>query len=275
MNEQINLQPDGSSQNSKNNWIIIISIVAIALIVGGGIYAWQRSILKASELSLHQQIIALQNQLNQLKQNKNTNNQPTPPLNDSKAGWKLYEDKVAGFSLKYPADIILHKVNDSYSQTNLELYIGSAKIDSLSNPMGYDKETAMKVEQALRQGNYGESIDWPLDISKKVKNLGPINAQQFMVLSQLDSCSLRFERNLIFFNNSYEVTITLQGPKDIIISHNPQYFATDEENCGEETIWNFEKQDQFYQDLAEGKLTGEAQKWFNLFDDIVNTIEIK
>ncbi len=274
MDEQINFKLNELIKNSRNVGFIMVSTL-VALIVGGGVYAWQKSVSKATELSLHQQIAVLQNQVDQLKQSKNVIIQPTNPVADPKASWKLYEDKAAGFSLKYPADLILHQPDDNYSQSNLELYIGSGKIESLSDPMGYDKETAIKVEQALRQGNYGEPINMPLDVSRKVKNLGPINAQQFMVLSQLDACDLRLDKHLIFFNNNYEVLITLQGSKDAIISENPQYFTVDEENCGEETMWNFDKQDQFYQDLVDGKLTGEAQKWFNLFDDIVDTINIK
>jgi len=40
-------------------------------------------------------------------------------------------------------------------------------------------------------------------------------------------------------------------------------------------MWDSEKQRQFYQDLAEETLSGDVQNWFNLFDDIINTIDIE
>lgn len=65
--EQLNEQPIESIQSSKNIWIIVVSIVATALIVGGGVYAWQKSNLKSTEQSLQQQISELQNQISQLQ----------------------------------------------------------------------------------------------------------------------------------------------------------------------------------------------------------------
>lgn len=67
MNEQNNPQPIKPTQNSKNIWIIIISVIFItALIVGGGVYAWQRSVLKATEQSLQKQIDLLQKKVEDL-----------------------------------------------------------------------------------------------------------------------------------------------------------------------------------------------------------------
>jgi len=42
MDEQNNLQSNEPIQSSKNIWIIVITVVVTALIVGGGVYAWQR-----------------------------------------------------------------------------------------------------------------------------------------------------------------------------------------------------------------------------------------
>jgi len=38
-------------------------------------------------------------------------------------------------------------------------------------------------------------------------------------------------------------------------------------------IWNFDKQAQFYQDLSQGKGSVVVQEWFDLFDEIISTIE--
>jgi len=71
--EQPNQQPTESVQSSKNIWIIVITAIVTALIVGGGVYGWQRLSLKNTEQNLQQQISVLQNQISQLQQK---NNQP-------------------------------------------------------------------------------------------------------------------------------------------------------------------------------------------------------
>lgn len=64
MNEQNNLQPNEPIQSSKNIWIIIISVIFItASVFGGDVYAWQKSVLKATEQSLQVQIDTLQEQI--------------------------------------------------------------------------------------------------------------------------------------------------------------------------------------------------------------------
>lgn len=64
MNEQNNLQPTEPIQSSKNTWIVIISVIFItALVVGGCVYAWQRSVIKTTEQSLQEQIDSLQKQV--------------------------------------------------------------------------------------------------------------------------------------------------------------------------------------------------------------------
>jgi hypothetical protein len=68
MNEQNNPQPTEPIQNSKNIWIIITSVFITALIVGGGVYAWQKSVFKATEQSLQKKIDILQKQVESSEQ---------------------------------------------------------------------------------------------------------------------------------------------------------------------------------------------------------------
>jgi len=78
MNEQNILQPNEPIQTSKHFWITIIAVVLTAIIVGGGVYAWQKTSLRATEQSLQQQITSLQNQIDQLQQTQfNQGRQPT------------------------------------------------------------------------------------------------------------------------------------------------------------------------------------------------------
>lgn len=71
MEEQNAPKPTEHVQSSKIIWIITISVVITALIVGSGIYLWGQSSLKTTEQNLQQQIVQLQNQVSEL-QKENT-----------------------------------------------------------------------------------------------------------------------------------------------------------------------------------------------------------
>lgn len=85
MNKQINPQPSGPTQSSKHILVTIIAVIITAVVVGGGIYAWQRSILKSTEQNLQRQISVLQSQIDQLPQKKDLNEttSPSPSLPSS------------------------------------------------------------------------------------------------------------------------------------------------------------------------------------------------
>lgn len=93
MDEQNNLQPGESIQGLKNIWMVVISVVVTTLMVGGCVYAWQRSILKSTERSLQQQITALQSQIEQLQQKRPT---PTPICNKIGEHCYSYSQGVGG-----------------------------------------------------------------------------------------------------------------------------------------------------------------------------------
>lgn len=78
MNEQ-NLNPNEPAQSSKNVWITVIAVVITAIIVGGGVYAWQQSNLNSTEQSLQQQISNLRSQIEQL-QGELANQSPSAQL---------------------------------------------------------------------------------------------------------------------------------------------------------------------------------------------------
>jgi len=121
--EQPNEQLIESVQSSKNIWIIVVSIIVTALVVGGGVYAWQKSSLKNTEQNLEQQISALQNQISQLQQmqveqnlpsvnqeqQQNNNIEPTqPPVdNQQTSNVKTYSSHRYGLSFNYPNSFYL------------------------------------------------------------------------------------------------------------------------------------------------------------------------
>lgn len=83
MNEQNNLQPNESVQNSKNIWTIIVPAIVIAIIiVSGGVWWWQKSALETERQQsnqeiqvFRQQITQLQNQIQQLSQTQSQQSQ--------------------------------------------------------------------------------------------------------------------------------------------------------------------------------------------------------
>lgn len=93
-----------------------------------------------------------------------------------------------------------------------------------------------------------------------------------------DSAGMSFIRKLVFYYNNQVITIELWGNIDKLMSENIQYL-TDEKLCPDcEPFfwWGYEnnKQSQFYKDLTGGLISGDTKIWYDLFDDIVSTIEI-
>jgi len=182
--------------------------------------------------------------------------------------WYYYEEPDAGFSIKYPHDISFNEQQN----TLFSLYIETKKIDLLEGTMGFNKQTALKNIESLKIGEYGQDVDWPLNESKKVRTINNINAQEFMVLSRFEVCSVVFERKLYFFNNDYQIVVTLIGPGNEFINSAPKYFTTNQENCGNEKIWDMEKQKLFFENLENNTGPEIIQNWFDVFNRIIGTI---
>lgn len=187
--------------------------------------------------------------------------------------WNLYKIEGTDLSVKYPQDV-------SLEQGEIQLLVENTPINELDYP-GFDKEEVIATVESLKNGNFGFEDIFVLEKSKKVRNLpagrqglGKISAQEYMVLGRFEVCDVTLERKLLFFENDRRVIITIKGNKDLISSTMPEYFNKNEENCGNDLIWNFEKMDEFYQTLSEGKGSLEAQKWFKSFDTVVETLGV-
>ncbi|MFH1375410.1 MAG: hypothetical protein ABIH35_01935 [Patescibacteria group bacterium] len=181
--------------------------------------------------------------------------------------WQSYEDSEAGFFLQYPPNVSLG------TDSEFQLKIESEAIETLAGPMGFTKETALANQAALADGEYGEEVDWPVPESKTVRNLGDLNAQEFMVLSRFEICDVTFERKLVFYYNDHQVVITVSGLKKHLANSMAQYFTTDEENCGEAKVWISKEQGLFYQDVSDDWGSVAVQNWFYTFEEIVRTIK--
>lgn len=188
--------------------------------------------------------------------------------------WPTHHDDAAGIMLGYPPEVTLDE--DGKAGDTLRLTVSAMSIADMpeSAPMGHGTDTALPNMTALEKGELGRVVDFSIPDSEKVRTLKDgINAQEYMVVARFEVCDVTFQRILNFFNNDHQVTVTVHGPKATIVAENPQYFTTDSENCGDETIWNFDKQADFYATLKAGTLGGTAQTWFDTFDDIADTIQ--
>jgi len=240
----------------KNKKILFFPAILVILLAIIGYAAYQASREKEVENKLSDEEMEF-NQSGRAK-----------AIEDETDLWNYYEDAVAGFSIKYPHNVSFDEAGDSLFHLSIE----SQAVDLLEGTMGFDKETALKNVESLKQSEFGESVDWPLEESRKVRKISDENAQEFMVLSRFEVCDVVFERKLYFFQNNHQVIITLTGPRDEIINSVPEYFELNPENCGAEKIWNFENQKLFFQKLESNTASAIAQNWFNLFDKIVATI---
>lgn len=182
-----------------------------------------------------------------------------------------YNDSEAGFSFAYPSSIT---IGQSATATKaIWLTVEKNKIASLEGTMGYDKATAEKDKQSLIAGQYGEAIDFPVDGSQKVSDLGGIKGKEFIVLSRFEVCSVLFERKLVFYLNDYQIIITLFGDPKIIADSQPDFFAYDKKNCVQNKIWKDAAG--FYRALTENNGSIQAQLWYDSFADIIKSIKFE
>ncbi len=87
-----------------------------------------------------------------------------------------YVSKDAGFSIEYPSDSIEFCSNPYVSTIGSPMLL-SIEISPLNEidseqTNGYDKGTSLKDQEALKNGKFGESIDFPYAPSEKVIELG-------------------------------------------------------------------------------------------------------
>ena len=184
--------------------------------------------------------------------------------------WMVYENEEAGFNFKYP-----HNTSMEKEEGKMLLSVNVLDIDEMENeaPLGFGKKMALANKKALENKEYGKDVDFPLQNSKQIKELNSTNAQEFMVLARFEACDIAFERKLYFFNNNQQIIITLKSDKENIVKEMPEFFTANEENCGEEQIWNFDLQETFYNNLISGAGSKTALEWFKVFDEIVDTIK--
>ncbi len=191
-------------------------------------------------------------------------------------------DNEGGFQLNYPSDGISFSNNYfvNTADTGIILVVEIKKLDDLftDETLGYDKETSIKDEAALKEGNYGEDIDFAYERSKKVVKIKDIYAKEFIVFGRYEVCDTVFERKLIFYNNGFQVIITLAADKNEVMKSMPEYFTADSKNCGKALVWKRQEgknsQDDFYDALNAGAVPEITKNWFNSYLYIAENIQI-
>ncbi len=187
--------------------------------------------------------------------------------------WQVYDNPDIGFSLKYPKNIRLlaeSEYPDSKNYTYLKVEL--KEIGYFETPMEFSKEDAMKTIEALSAGEFGLEYDFPLSASKKVRTVGFLFAQDFLVLARFDMCDVCLERKLLFYFNNKQIVITIFGPVNKLKEAMPEYFTADKDNCGSEKRWDFDKLDTFYQTLEKGNAPTDIQIWYNQFNELSESI---
>jgi len=184
--------------------------------------------------------------------------------------WQKYNNKEANFSLKFPEYVNVGKNEDS---DKIQINIDVIEIGKV-NIAGFNLEELQNDAKMIENGEYGKDLGWSLENSRKVREITGGNAQENLILSRDDLCDVIFERNLVFYNNNYQIILSLIGPKNQIINNHPEYFKEEKERCQKNKNWAFELQSKFYYELEQKNMTGVTQEWYNLFDDIVKTLRI-
>jgi len=247
---------------------ILISLIVVSFIFSGCSFKKDSSVLDTGK----KKVIPPSNVITKSSFSvigDNTDKEKANKVKVATDDWKEYVNNKAGISFKYP-DVVSFD-----GSGNFQLNVDVKKIEELNGTMGFDKDTALNNRESLKAGKYGVDVDWPLTESKKIVKVGNSNAQEFMVLSRFEICDIVFERKLYFFNSDYQIVVTLKIPQKVVLKEASRYFKFNKASCGKDKVWDFKLQKEFFNDLSNGKGSKKAQIWFNSFEGIIDTINLK
>lgn len=182
--------------------------------------------------------------------------------------WNIYRNEL-GFSLKYPQEV---EINTNNKEKN-RLVIKIVDLDTL-NATSTEGEDWEKLANDIKKGEEGDNWGLVLENSREIAKIGENYVRKGVIFSNDESCDVVFEKDVIFALDRKLVTISLLGKNDAIIKENIEYFRDNVETCPDNKVWRFERQSEFYQKLKENELAGSAKVWFDLFDEIIETLEI-
>ncbi len=99
---------DQQKSKKENFGIIVASVIITAILVGGGVYFWQQSVLSSVEEKVQKQIGSMQNQVNQVQSQCQSSTDEVKEsldaaLNATNSEWPAYINKKYGYQFQYPA----------------------------------------------------------------------------------------------------------------------------------------------------------------------------
>lgn len=151
MNKQ-DTSNDRPVQNSKQIWITVVATVFAVSMAGGGVYAWQRSIMKSTERALRQQISILRNEVDRLGQQQRLDQstlQNTPEDQELKPSMsndiflETYRNPQFGFEFQYPDGITITDTSQTspdgepYQVLNLKVNVPEMHFNIVNTPEAF------------------------------------------------------------------------------------------------------------------------------------------
>lgn len=268
--------------------IIILGIILVVGIIGGAYYLGARKptnvvLVPTPATSSHppQPIV-----IHQVPS-------PTSKISNETLNWKIYSDPKAGFSFKYPTNVMLSSDQSNKPNTNFKLGIDSKMIDSIVavfQPIGAtsqkDIQARQEMERQLLQQEASMITSGQLPQFKngipteesgyfftKVDKIGNIYAADYINTAGYgNACNVHFDRGILFYSNSYRVMISIT-PIDItpIVQSMPDYFN----KYNNTWCWSNSKftdpGSSFRNAILSGKGSSTAQSWYAVLDQILST----
>lgn len=167
-----NLNPNAPVQSSNNIWKIITAILITAIVVGGGVYAWQKSNMRIVEQSLQQQITDMQNQITDLQK-------PTQPIaaipettetpieTPIETPMQIIDNTPSPLSQSNEVAKIIQKISEHCKEYNIP---GCLPVTSYSVVDLDDKYSVVKIGEF----NYlltKKNSEWGVSIASQEKNI--------------------------------------------------------------------------------------------------------
>jgi hypothetical protein len=185
----------------------------------------------------------------------------------------MFYNSEVNFAFIYPQDNLYISsyplLTEDYGDLSLNV-----SINNIENLQGPDKEAAVSERDALDSGDFGADTGFSFEPSRKVTKISETSVKEFLTLGRYDICDVSFDWEILFYNNGYQVQITLSADTQKMIDSLDQYFINDQLNCSGQKVWDLDKQADFYDKLLTEQLPGLPSEWYRAFDPIMYLLQI-
>lgn len=185
----------------------------------------------------------------------------------------MFHNNEANFAFIYPQEYLTISSYPDWSGDYGDLSL-NVSINAVENLKGPEKEAAISERDTLEAGDFGPDTDFSFEPSRNVIKISDTFVKEFLVFARYDICDVAFDWKARFYNNDYQIQITLSADREKMIESMDEYFTYDEVNCLDQKVWDFDKQDEFYNKLTNSQLTDPASEWFDTFDFIMYLLQI-